>query len=52
MGEERKPTRCWWEILKEIAHSEDRGLDGRMGSEWMLGILAGGKGVMDSVSSG
>jgi hypothetical protein len=23
-------------------HSEDRGVDGRMGSEWMLGRLVGG----------
>jgi hypothetical protein len=27
---------------EEIDHSEDRGVDGRMGSEWILGRLAGG----------
>jgi hypothetical protein len=31
--------------------SEDRGVDGRMGSKWILGRLAGGCGV-DSVGSG
>jgi hypothetical protein len=30
-------------------HSEDQGLDERMGSEWFLGRLAGG---VDSVGSG
>jgi len=42
MGEERKCTRFWWEGPKERDHSEDRGIDGRMGSEWILGRLAGG----------
>jgi len=27
--------------LKERNHFEDRGVDGRMGSEWILGRLAG-----------
>jgi hypothetical protein len=36
-----KCTRFWW----ERDHSEDRGLDGRMGSGWILGTLAGGCGV-------
>jgi hypothetical protein len=27
---------------KERDHSEDQGVNGRMGSEWMLGRLAGG----------
>jgi hypothetical protein len=37
MGEERKlkPTRFWWENPKERDHSEDQGVDGRMGSEWI-----------------
>jgi len=30
------------EHMKERDHSEDRGVDGRMGSEWILGRLAGG----------
>jgi hypothetical protein len=33
-------TRFWWESPKEIDHSEDQGVDGRMGSEWILGRLA------------
>jgi hypothetical protein len=32
----------WWEGPKERDHSEDRGVDGRMGSEWILRRLAGG----------
>jgi hypothetical protein len=35
-----KCTRFSWESLKERDHSEDEGVDGRMGSEWMLGRLA------------
>jgi hypothetical protein len=42
MGEKRKLYRFWWEILKLRDHSEDQGIDGRMGSEWILGRLAGG----------
>jgi hypothetical protein len=34
-------TRFQWENPKERDHSEDRGIDGRMGSEWILGRLAG-----------
>jgi hypothetical protein len=37
-----KFERFWWESLKERDHSEDQGIDGRMGSEWILGRLAGG----------
>jgi hypothetical protein len=32
----------WWESLRERDYSEDKGVDGRMGSEWILGRLAGG----------
>jgi hypothetical protein len=32
----------WWESPKETDHLEDRGVDGKMGLEWILGILAGG----------
>jgi hypothetical protein len=38
-----KCTRFWWESSKED-HWEDRGIDGRVGSEWILGRLAGGGG--------
>jgi hypothetical protein len=30
---------------EEKDHSEDQGVDGRMGSEWILGRLVGGVGV-------
>jgi hypothetical protein len=42
MGEEKKCTGFWWESPKERDYSEDKGVDGRMGSEWMLGILVEG----------
>jgi hypothetical protein len=32
--------KCARESPKERDHSEDRGVDGRMGSEWILGGLA------------
>jgi hypothetical protein len=31
----------WWESQKERDHLEDQGVDERMGSEWILGRLAG-----------
>jgi hypothetical protein len=40
MGEES--TGFWWESLKERDHLEDQGIDGRIGSEWILGRLARG----------
>jgi hypothetical protein len=33
MGEEKRVYKIWWESPKEIDHSKDRGVDGRMGSE-------------------
>jgi hypothetical protein len=36
-----KCTRFWWESPKERDHSEDRGVDGRMGLKWILRRLAG-----------
>jgi hypothetical protein len=33
--------RFWWESQKERDHSEDLGVDGSLGSEWILGRLAG-----------
>jgi hypothetical protein len=37
-----KCAESWWESLKERDHSDDYGVDGRMGSEWILGRLAEG----------
>jgi hypothetical protein len=34
-------TIFWWESPKERDHLEDGGVDGRIGSEWILGRLAG-----------
>jgi hypothetical protein len=51
MGEGRNRTGFWWESPKERDHSEDRGVDGRMGSKWILGRLVWGCGV-DSPGSG
>jgi hypothetical protein len=36
-----KCTGFWWEGPKERDHSEDRGVDGKMRSEWILRRLAG-----------
>jgi hypothetical protein len=38
----RDCKRFSWESPKERDHSEDRGVDGSMVSEWILGKLAGG----------
>jgi hypothetical protein len=46
-----KHKRFWWESLKERDHSEDEGVGERIGSEWILGRLAGGCGL-DSTCSG
>jgi hypothetical protein len=35
-----KCTRFWWESPKERDHLEDRGVDERMESKWVLGELA------------
>jgi hypothetical protein len=37
-----KCTGFWWRNQNERDHLEDRGIDGRMGSEWILRRLAGG----------
>jgi hypothetical protein len=37
---ERNCTRFWWESPKERDLMEDRGIDGRMGSERILGRLS------------
>jgi hypothetical protein len=39
--EERKLYKVWFESPKKKDHSEDQGVDGRLGSECMLGRLAG-----------
>jgi hypothetical protein len=41
-GEERKCTRFGGKNPKERDHLKDSGVDGRMGSEWILGRLARG----------
>jgi hypothetical protein len=35
-----KFTNFWWESPKERDHSDDRDVEGRMGSEWILWGLA------------
>jgi hypothetical protein len=35
----RMCTRFWWESQKERDHVEDKGVDGRMESEWILGTV-------------
>jgi hypothetical protein len=44
-------TRFWWESQKETDHLKDLVIDGRKGSERILGRLAGGCGL-DSTDSG
>jgi hypothetical protein len=44
-------TSFWWESPKKRDHSVYQGIGGRMGSEWILGIMARGCGL-DSTSSG
>jgi hypothetical protein len=39
-----KGTRFWWESAKERYHSEDGGVDGRLGSELIFRRLAVGGG--------
>jgi hypothetical protein len=41
-GDKSVRTRFWWESPKERDHSEDQGIDGRLGSECILGRLVGG----------
>jgi hypothetical protein len=43
-------TRFLWESPKERDHSEDQGVDGRMGSQYILGKFAGECGL-DSTGS-
>jgi hypothetical protein len=50
MGEERNKYKFWWESPKERDHWEDQGVGGKMGSEWILGILAMGCGLDSTVS--
>jgi hypothetical protein len=52
MGEDRKYTRFWRQSPKERDRSEDRGVDGRMGSEWILGRLGEGECRVVPVGSG
>jgi hypothetical protein len=47
-GEERKVF--WWESPKERDHLEDCGIDGRMGSEWVLTEIGWRCGVNLAVS--
>jgi hypothetical protein len=51
MGEERKVYKVLVGKPEGKNHSIDRGIDGRMGSEWILGRLADG-GKAGSISSG
>jgi hypothetical protein len=51
MGEERKLHKVLVGKPEGNTHSEDQGVGGRMGSEWILGRLAWGCGL-DSTGSG
>jgi hypothetical protein len=46
-----KCTKLWCESAIEGDRSEDQSVDGRMGSEWILGRFSGGDGL-DSTGSG
>jgi hypothetical protein len=52
VGEGRNCRRFWWKSPKEKDHVKDQGVDGRMGSKWTLGRLAGGVCGVDSPGSG
>jgi hypothetical protein len=41
-GEGRNVYRVWWERSKGKGHLEDQGVDGSMGSKWILRRLVGG----------
>jgi hypothetical protein len=43
MGEERNVYKVLMGKPQEEGHMGDQGIDGRMGSEWILGRLAGGE---------
>jgi hypothetical protein len=49
-GEDRTVYKVLVEKLEGKNHSEDRGVDGRMWPEWILGLLVGGCGVEPTVS--
>jgi hypothetical protein len=51
MGEEIKVNKVLVRKPEERVYSEDLGVDGRIGSEWILRRFTGG-GVMDSTGSG
>jgi hypothetical protein len=50
--EREKCTTFWCENPQERGHLEDRGIDERMGLEWILGRWTGRASGMDSVRSG
>jgi hypothetical protein len=50
MKRREKIVWVWWENT-ERHHSEDRGVDGMVGSDYILGKLAGGCGIV-SLGSG
>jgi hypothetical protein len=43
MGQDRKLYMVLGENPKQKDHSEDRGVDGRMGLEWILWRFSGGR---------
>jgi hypothetical protein len=40
MAQGKRVYNVWWGSPKERDHLEDQGVEGRMGSEWILGRLA------------